>query len=270
MDTTGRLTGKTAIVTGAGRGIGRGIARAYAREGARVVAASRTQATVDSVAAEIAESGGTAIGVAVDVGDRAQVNALVARTRDTFGPVDVLVNNAQSWGKPDTRLPIPPNTPIEVLEDSEWDHTFQTGVKATLFAMQAVFPDMRTRGGKIINFGSIWGQTGNLETAAYNSNKEAIRGLSRTAAREWGKYGITVNVINPTLTTATTYAFLEAAGVAGNEKAIADLVASMSPIGRLGEVDRDGAPLAVFLASSESDFLTGETLNLDGGMFLHP
>jgi NAD(P)-dependent dehydrogenase (short-subunit alcohol dehydrogenase family) len=182
----------------------------------------------------------------------------------------VLVNAAQSWGKPNTRLPIPPHTPIEILDDSEWDHTFATGVKATLFAMQAVFSDMRRRGGKIINFGSIWGQTGNLETAAYNSNKEAIRGLSRTAAREWGTYGITVNVINPALTTDTTYAFLEKAGVAGNEKATADLAASMSPIGRLGEVDRDGAPVAIFLASSDSDFLTGETLNVDGGMFLHP
>jgi NAD(P)-dependent dehydrogenase (short-subunit alcohol dehydrogenase family) len=267
---TGRLNGKTAIVTGAGRGIGRGIARAYGREGAKVIVASRTQKTVDSVTAEIIEAGGTAIGITLDVGDRAQINAMVAKTRDTFGPVDVLVNTAQSIGKPDLKAILPPNTPIENIEDAEWDYTFRTGVKATLYGMQAVFPDMKKRGGKIINFGSSWGQTGNLYTAAYNSDKEAIRGLSRTAAREWGKYGITVNVINPALRTRVMDAFLAERGVLGNEAAIADLAASMTPLGRFGDVDRDGGPMAVFLASPESDYLTGETFNLDGGMFLHP
>ncbi|MFM2070185.1 MAG: hypothetical protein RLZZ623_448 [Actinomycetota bacterium] len=260
----GKLQGRTAIVTGAGRGIGRAISLAFAAEGANVVVASRTAATVDSVVAEIHDAGGEALGVVCDVGHRDQIDAAVAATIARFGTVDVLVNNAQGFGTAAEPAGAPVFHRLEEFPDDEWDFTFLTGLKASLWAMQAVFPHMRESGGKIINFGSGNGIGAMKGTAAYNATKEAIRSLTRTAAAEWGRYGINVNVIVPTIVTDSAREFL-----ADRPGVEAKLLAGI-PLGRMGDVDHDIGPVAVFLASSDAGFMTGQTVHVDGGQILRP
>jgi 2-hydroxycyclohexanecarboxyl-CoA dehydrogenase len=260
----GRLDGKVAIVTGAGRGIGRAIALDVAREGASVVVASRTASTVQSVVGEIESAGGTALGLTVDVSERAQIDDMVARTMERFGRLDILVNNAQGFGTKTQPEGSPGHIALESFPLDTWEYTMQTGLMATLFAMQASFPHLRERGGKIINFGSGNGIGAMKGTAAYNATKEAIRSLTRTAAAEWGKYGICVNVIIPTMATDSADAFFEA------RPGIREKLAQQIPLRRFGDVERDIGPVAVFLASSDSDFITGQAIHVDGGQILRP
>ena len=263
--TSGKLDGKVAIVTGAGRGIGRAIAIALAREGASVTVASRSSGTVAEVVAEITRAGGTALGVTCDVGHREQIVAMVDETVAHFGAVDILVNNAQGFGTAERPEPSPGFVALEAFPDDVWDFTFQTGLKATLHGMQAVFPHLRARGGgKIINFGSGNGIGAMKGTAAYNATKEAIRSLTRTAAAEWGKHSICVNVIVPTIVTDSARDFL------GQRPGLEDKLVAQIPLRRMGDVDRDIGPVAVFLASSDSDFMTGQTVHVDGGQILRP
>jgi 2-hydroxycyclohexanecarboxyl-CoA dehydrogenase len=259
-----RLTDKVAIVTGAGRGIGRGIALAFAAEGAKVVAASRSADTVQSLYAEIEAAGGHALGVPCDVADKAQIQSMVARAVERFGTVDILVNNAQSFGTRDAPKPYPPRRGVEEAVDEEWEYTLRTGLMATLWAMQAVFPIMKARGGgKIINFGSMSGQRGESRTAPDNATKEAIRALTRTAAREWGRYKINVNVINPAALSHALQAVQKDLGLPPGTENAAHI-----PLRRLGDPQRDIAPVAVFLASSDSDYVTGMTVMADGGLLM--
>jgi len=259
-----KLDGKVAIVTGAGRGIGRAIAVDYAREGARVVVASRTASTVEAVAAEISALGREALGVTVDVSDRVAIETMVASTVERFGTVDILVNNAQGFGTRDAPTGSPGYIALEDFPEDSWDYTFQTGLKASLFGMQAVFPHMRDRGGKIINFGSGNGIGAMKGTAAYNATKEAIRSLTRTAAAEWGKHGICVNVIIPTMLTDSARDFIAA------RPGIEDKLVAQIPLRRFGDVDRDIGPVAVFLACADSDYVTGQAIHVDGGQILRP
>jgi NAD(P)-dependent dehydrogenase (short-subunit alcohol dehydrogenase family) len=157
-----------------------------------------------------------------------------------------LVNNAQSWGTRDQPTGMPVPTPLESFDDAELDWTFDTGFRGTFWAMQAAFPHMRERGGRIINFASPYGMTGNDGTVGYNITKEAIRALTRTAAREWGRHAITVNTVLPTAKT----------------------VASI-PMGRLGDPHLDIAPAVLLLATDDARYITGQTLGVDGGMLLH-
>ena len=258
-----RLAGRTAIVTGAGRGIGRAIAELYAREGARVVIASRSADGSASAVEAIEAAGGTAIAKPTDMGIKSDVVEMVGFAVETYGSLDILVDNAQSWGTRDqpTGLPVP--APLESFDDTELDWTFDTGFRGTFWAMQAAFPHMRERGGRIINFASPYGMTGNDGTVGYNITKEAIRSLTRTAAREWARHAITVNVVEPAAKT----------DVAGNiertnPKAMAAAVASI-PLGRLGDPHLDIAPAVLLLATDDARYITGQTLGVDGGMFLH-
>jgi NAD(P)-dependent dehydrogenase (short-subunit alcohol dehydrogenase family) len=255
------ISRKVAIVTGAGRGIGRGISIAYGRAGAKVVAASRTAETVDSLVAEITNEGGTAIAVQCDVGDRNQVFRLIDRAVEAFGAVDILVNNAQSFslsGNADG------HQPIETFDEQEWELIYRTGVLSTLWAMKAAFPFLKNRGGKIINLGSMSGQAGLAYYAAYNATKEGIRALSRTAAREWGKYNINVNVIVPAVR-SDAFDRLER----DNPAYIAQMLAAI-PLGRWGDAVKDAGGLAIFLGSNASDYITGMTFMLNGGQFMYP
>lgn len=256
------LKDKVAIVTGAGRGIGRAIAEEFAAEGAKVVVASRTRKTVDEAVAAITASGGTAFGITCDMGDGEQVRAMVAQAAAHFGGVDILVNNAQGFGTKAEPRGVNPPTPLEEFSEAEWDWVFATGLKGTLIAMQAAFPHMKAAGGgAVINFGSMRGTIATPHTAAYNATKEAIRALSRTAANEWGQYGIRVNVINPVI---ETDAYRE--DVPPDAR---DAFTATIPLRFIGQPS-DAARVAVFLAGPDSRYLTGQTLYTDGGLVSMP
>ncbi len=259
------LTGKIALVTGAGRGIGRAIALAYGKAGAKVAVISRTPSTVEAVAQEIRDAGGEAIGIACDVGQRDQVFAAVQQTVDHFGDLHIVVNNAQGFG---TEAAPQPSTVFVACEDTnedEWEYTFRTGATASLWFMKAAFPYMKQAGyGRIINFASSSGQIGFEGNTCYNTTKEAIRALSRTAAREWGQHGITVNIINPALETRAFDAW---------KSARPDFVEALKekiPVRRLGDPERDAGPLAVFIAGEGAGYMTGQTFMLEGGMHILP
>jgi NAD(P)-dependent dehydrogenase (short-subunit alcohol dehydrogenase family) len=255
----GRLEGRVAIVTGAGRGIGRGVALKLARDGAHVVVASRSKDTIDKVVGEILHLEKSAIGITVDVGMSEQIDAMVDKTVKTFGTVDVLVNVAQSWGPPGGKSPSPPETPLEEISEEEWNYTYQTGFKGTLYGMKAVFPYMKNQHrGRIINFGSPMALTGKAHMAAYNATKEAIRSLTLTASHEWGAYGITVNCVLPAILTEA---------LADNHKDPKQMQALLSrlPMGHLGDPEHDAGGLISFLASDDASYFTGGTLILDGG-----
>lgn len=259
------LKDKVALVTGAGRGIGRAIALAFGNEGARVVVVSRTPSTVQAVAQEILDAGGEAIGVACDVGKRDQVFAAVQQAVDTYGSVHIVVNNAQGFGTEAAPRASTVFMACEDTDEDEWEYTFRTGATASLWFMKAAFPHMKSQHyGKIINFASSSGQIGFEGNSCYNATKEAIRALSRTAAREWGQYGINVNIINPALETRAFDAW---------KSARPDFVEALKekiPMRRLGDPGRDAGPLAVFLAGPGSDYITGSTFMLEGGMHTLP
>jgi len=259
----GELGGKVAIVTGSGRGIGRAVAKVFAREGAKVVVASRTPATVESVVAEITAEGNTAIGVPTDVSNKADIWNMVAKAVEAFGTVDILVNNAQGFGTAASPRVSTIPTPLEDTDDDEWDYTFRTGATATLWGMQAVFPHMKDHGGRIINLSSGSGMEGFPGNTPYNATKEAIRALTRTAAREWGKYAIAVNTINPSLKTDAWDNWL-----ANNTDYVEGLKAKM-PLGFLGDPEEHGAPWFVWLAGKGGEYVTGMTVFLNGGRMMH-
>jgi len=260
----GKLEGKVAIVTGAGQGIGRGITIALAREGAKVVVSSRTASRVESVRQEIIAAGGVAIGATCDVAHADQIRALVARTVTEFGAIDILVNNAQGFGTEAKPAGTPVLAALESFPEAEWDYTMKTGPLATLRAMQEVFPHMRDRGGRIINFGSRRGQVGYPGSVAYNAAKEAIRAITRTGAREWGRHQITVNVINPLVASGS---------VEAQKRDYPEIYAKTLesvPLGRFGDAVDDAGGLVVFLAGAEGAYLTGQTFMLDGGRYIAP
>src|SRR5690606_9404397 len=170
---------KVVIVTGAGRGIGRGIALHLAKNGAIIAVAEHRRDRLDSILHELGDLGATHLGVECDIGDRDAVFAMVDSVVGAFGRVDGLVNNAQSFR---------PITMIEDVTERDMDLLYRTGPLGTLWAMQAVFPHMKAQQwGRIVNVGSANGIRGARGYAPYNASKEAIRALTRTAAREWGR-----------------------------------------------------------------------------------
>ncbi|MER5915272.1 SDR family NAD(P)-dependent oxidoreductase [Streptomyces sp. NPDC001982] len=261
--TSGSLAGKVALVTGASRGIGRGIALAFGREGAHVVVVSRSLDRLEEVVAEIEDKGGAATAVRCDIADRDQVVAAVEATVQAGGGLDVLVNNAQGFGTLEKPSGSPTPRPLAELVDAEWEYTIRTGPTATMWAMRAAFPYLKRNGGRVINFASGQGLRGGAGNAPYNCAKEATRALSRTAAREWGQYGITVNVICPLIRTELSDKFL--ADHPGEEEA---LLAEL-PLRKIGG-PADAGELAVFLAGPGADYITGETILLDSGKNMGP
>ena len=261
----GKLDGKVAIVTGGGGWLGCGIVLALAKEGAKVAIADINEKAAASVAEQVRKLGGDSLAAPCDVADNDQVKRMVGEVAGQLGPPRILVNAAQSW---DMATPTHEGwSTIESVTEQQWDAFYQSGMKSTLYCCRAVLPYMKDGGGKIVNFGSITGLEGWEGTADYNVTKEAVRGFSRTAAREWGKYKINVNVICPS---ALTPSKIEAAfgrdsqQAKGRRKFIEDWTAKL-PLRRVGDPERDIGRAVVFLASEDSDFITGQTLNVDGG-----
>lgn len=247
---SGVLGGKVAIVTGGGQGIGEAIARAYAREGARVLVTGRTPGKIEQVVAKITESGGTALALDAIAGDAEQSRATVEQVIATWGRIDILVNNAHSFTD---HLPL---SDPQMEENCKID--FQSAFFGSLQLMQLCHPHMAAQGGgSIINMGSSYGIRCEPGFLAYAASKEAIRALTKTAAREWGKDGIRVNTILPSALSPKAVWYLEQSGTY-------DLELAKVAMGRFGAPE-DIAPTAIFLASDASNFVTGQTIGVEGG-----
>ncbi len=248
----GQLDGKVAIVTGAGRGIGKAIAILFAREGAKVAAISRSHATLDPVVDQIRQEGGTVTGILCDVSHKDQVDAAVAQVIEAFGTVDVLVNNAHDFA----------TSRSSVLDATEamFADQFASGLYSVVHFMQACFPYLKERQGNVINFGSGVGVLGAPTFTPYAACKEAVRAVSRVAAREWGQYKINVNIINPA---SMTDSLIEATKNPAVMAAIAD-----NPLGMPGPPLEEVAPVALFLATDASKYITGHTFMVSGGKFI--
>jgi len=250
----GRLDGKISLVTGGGKGIGRGIARRYAREGATVLIAEIDEEAGTATAAELGDLGGEGSFIPTDVGRKEQIGAAVRTAVDRHGRLDVLVNNA---------IALSPNVVLEEKTDEMLSGVLSAGLWATWWSMRAAMPAMRENGGgRIINFYSIDAEAAAWLHADYNLTKEAIRGLTRSAAVEWARYGILVNAIAPAAKGTVYEQLCEAVPGFG------EMAAGMNPLGRVGDPEEDIAPVAVFLASEDARYVTGETIHVDGGQHL--
>ena len=250
----GRLAGQVAIVTGAGQGIGAAIATVFAREGAKVCVAELKEHRCVRTADRIRAAGGEAFAQVCDVGDETQIRAMVDATVRRWGTVDVLVNNAHGFG---------PRAKLEDIPEAQFDLSWRTGTKGTWWAMCAVRPHMAAKGrGRIINFGSLAAEEGHAGLGEYGAAKAGITSLTRTAAREWGPLGITVNVVYPAALTKRGMDFRDR-----DPERYARMMAER-PIGRFGDPEADIAPIVLFLATDDAQFLTGHVFYADGGAHL--
>jgi NAD(P)-dependent dehydrogenase (short-subunit alcohol dehydrogenase family) len=249
-----RLEGRVAIVTGAGQGIGKGIALALAKEGARLLINGRTLEKLDAVAAEIRETGGTVICLEGVVGDPNLARRAVEQAVSAFGRIDILVNNAHSFTAP---------TSVELVAEDDLRINLESGLIGSLQLMQAAFPHMIAQGGgSIINMGSHYSHFCMPGCVAYAASKEAIAVLTKTAAREWGRHQIRVNILLPAALSPAALDFLKETGAYEPELAA-------TALGYIGDAERDVAPVAVFLASDDSHYMTGQTICADGGRLMH-
>jgi 3-oxoacyl-[acyl-carrier protein] reductase len=243
-----RLEGKTALVTGAGSGIGRAIAETYAREGAWVALADINAAAAQQVARAI---GNNAIALRCDVARKDEVAAMVADTVAAFGGLDVLVNNAGT-----THV----NKPLLDIGEDEFDRTFAVNVKGVFLCCQAVVPQFRKQGGGvIINIGSTAGLRPRPGLAAYNASKGAVHTLTKALAAELAGDRIRVCAIAPVATDTPLLPSFLGPAPGMREKFIATV-----PLGRLAQV-QDMANAALFLASADAEFITGNIVEVDGG-----
>jgi NAD(P)-dependent dehydrogenase (short-subunit alcohol dehydrogenase family) len=245
-----RLADKVAIVTGAGQGIGAAIASSYAAAGAKVIITGRTSSKLEDVVRKIKDADGAALALEALAGNREHAQKTVELALSQWGRVDVLVNNAHTFTD---YLPIDdPKMEQNILID------MQSAFLGSLQLMQLCFPPMRDQGGgSIINMGSSYGIRCEPGFLAYASSKESIRALTKTAAREWGKHKIRVNTILPSALTPKSIWYLKESNSYDSELA-------KVAMGRFGTAD-DIAPTAVFLASNESSYVTGQTIGVDGG-----
>jgi 3-oxoacyl-[acyl-carrier protein] reductase len=253
-----RLAGRVILVTGSGRGIGAGLVRRFAREGARVVVNDlpEYEAQTAEVARAIGLDGGEALAYCADVSDQASVQEMVEATLERFGRLDVLINNAA--------LELRGSLMNLSLED--WDRTMAVNLRAPFLCAQAAYPHFKAQGaGKLIHLSSVSFFTGQAGFAPYVTSKGGLIGLTRALARELGPDGITVNCVAPGA--VETEREPEKVGVEALERALPGVLASQSLARRLTVPDLQGA--FVFLASSESDFITGQTLVVDGGWVMH-
>jgi NAD(P)-dependent dehydrogenase (short-subunit alcohol dehydrogenase family) len=246
----GKLTGKVAIVTGAGRGLGRGIALELARDGASIVVAELDPETGRRTAAEVEAIGGRAIAVVVDVQRRDQVDATVAAAVEAFGAIDILVNNAQIQRQ---------QVHFEDTTVDDMEVVLGSGLMGTFHFMQACFPLLRRRGGKVVNVASAAGLVGYAGWASYAAAKEGIRALTKVAAHEWGQHKINVNAFCPLALTPSMKEWSE------NNPELAKVMVQSIPLAHFGDPEKDIGRAVAFLAGPDSDFITGMTLMVDGG-----
>ena len=245
------LKDKVAIVTGASRGIGRAIALSLASSGANVVVNyAGSEAAAHEVANEIEKMGRKAVLFQADVSDGEKVSQMVKKTLEEFGRVDILVNNAG----------ITRDNLLMRMKDSEWDQVINTNLKGVYNCIKAVTrPMMKQRAGRIINISSVVGSLGNPGQANYVAAKAGVIGLTKSVAREMASRGITVNAVAP--------GFIETDMTAKLGEDIQTSLMAQIPLQRLGQPD-DIANMVRFLCSDEASYITGQTIHVDGGMYM--
>jgi NAD(P)-dependent dehydrogenase (short-subunit alcohol dehydrogenase family) len=246
------LEGRAVIVTGAAQGVGKGIAGALLERGASVLLVDNNADVIDKTVGEFASAGWVSESLVMDLRDSASSQAIVDHALSRFGKVDALVNDAIATNEPKALVDI-------TIED--YDLVFDVGPRATFFLMQAVYPAMKAAGeGVIVNLGSGSGTGGQSKFAAYGAAKEAIRGMSKAAALEWGPDNIRVNVICP---------FADSPGVQfWQDVAPKDFERALRavPLGRVGRTREDIGAVVAFLVGDDGGFITGQTIMVDGGM----
>jgi 3-oxoacyl-[acyl-carrier protein] reductase len=245
------LNGRVAVITGAGQGIGRAFAKAFAEAGAIPVIAERNEGRAAAVAEEILKANGKVLAVTTDVADEASVEEMREVVEDEFGRIDILVNNAAIFSTLEMR-------PFEQIPLQEWEQVMRVNVTGAFLCARAVLPAMRRRKwGRIINMASGAVALGRPNYLHYIASKAALIGMSASMARELGPDGITVNAILP----GATFTEIERKTVTAEQK---QRIIAMQCIPR-AETPEDLIGTALFLASDASAFITGQTINLDGG-----
>jgi 3-oxoacyl-[acyl-carrier protein] reductase len=244
------LEGQTALVTGGSQGIGRATAQLLAARGAQVAVMSRSLEKCEAVAAEIRETGGSALGVRGDLASADEIRAAVARVGAELGPISILVNNAAV-----TRDGL-----LLRMKREDWDGVLATNLTGVFLTIQQVLPMMtKARRGRIINLTSVVAQAGNVGQANYIAAKAGIIGLTKAVAREYASRRITANAVSPGyIETPMTEVMSDAAKAA---------MLGQIPLGRPGR-DQEVAAAVAFLASDEAGYITGQVLNVNGGMYM--
>lgn len=254
-----RLDGKTALITGAARGIGLAFAQAYVREGARVAIADIDTARAEQAARDL---GPAAFAVEMNVTDQASIDSAIAQTVSRFGQIDILINNAALFTA----------APITDISRADYARVFEINVAGTLFTLQAAAKHMIARGGggKIINMASQAGRRGEPLVAVYCATKAAVISLTQSAGLDLIKHGINVNAISPGVVDGEHWDGVDAFFAKHENKAPGQKkqeVGDAVPHGRMGTAD-DLTGMAVFLASSDADYIVAQTYNVDGGQWM--
>lgn len=244
------MQGQVALVTGASRGIGAAIAQALGKQGAIVVGTATTQNGADQITSALQQAGIQGVGLALDVNDAAQIEAVLKQIAEQFGEIAVLVNNAG----------VTRDTLLMRMKEEDWDAVISTNLKSVYRMSQAVLrPMMKARYGRIINISSVVGHSGNAGQTNYCAAKAGMTGFTKSLAQEVGSRGITVNCVAPGFIDTDMTKELP-------EEQRARLLQQI-PLGRLGAAD-DIAAAVAFLASSAAGYISGETLHVNGGMYM--
>jgi len=244
------LSGRVALVTGASQGIGRACAIKLANAGATLAVAARNQEKLDEVVKQIADAGGKGAAFAMDVGDEDQIKSALKAALAQFGRIDVLINNAG----------ITRDQLVMRMKRADWDAVLNTNLTSAYLCIQQVIGSMlKQRWGRIINITSIFGQMGRAGQANYASSKAGLIGLTMAIAREVGSRNITCNAIAP--------GFIETAMTSGLSQELRQSALQNIPLARLGTPE-DVASAVAFLASEEASYITGQVLNVNGGMLM--